>query len=80
MERKRLRTAFMFVVVLGLIISVVGKMAATGMGLGETAIMALDSAFLVFIMLFFVAIAVSEQDFSKDEQDQPEAESDSSLY
>lgn len=80
MERKRVATAFMIVSCLGIIITAVGRFAAIGVGLGETAYIAFDSTFAVFIMLFFIAIAMIGQDSTEDEKDQPEAEQDSSLY
>lgn len=80
MERKRVGTAFMVVVCLGIIITTVGRFAALGIDQGGTAYRAFDTAFLCFVMFFFIVIAVFGQDFSKDEQNQPEAELDSSLY
>ncbi|TFH00530.1 MAG: hypothetical protein E4H14_19550 [Candidatus Thorarchaeota archaeon] len=80
MERKRLGTAFMIVSCLGIIITAVGRFAAIGVGLGETAYIAFDTTVAGFIMLFFITIAVFGQDFSKDEQNQPDEEMGSSLH
>jgi len=70
----------MIVSCLGIILTTVGSFVASGLELGALANMEINTAILGFIMLFFITIAVFEQDFSKDEQNQPEAESDSSLY
>jgi len=64
---------------LGIIIAGLGNFIALGVYIGETAYIAFDNTFLIFIVLFFITIAVFGQDFSKDKQNQPEAESDSSL-
>ena len=80
MERKRLGTALMIVSCMGVIIAAVGKFVASGVGLGETAIIAFDTTFLFFICFFFVSMAVFGQDNPEDEQNQPEAELDSSLH
>jgi len=79
MERKRVATVFMIVSCIGIIITTVGRFVALGVDQGGTAYRAFDTGFLCFIMLFFIAIAVFGQDFSKDEQNQPEVELDSSL-
>ena len=70
----------MIVSCLGIILAAVGKSVAFGLELGETAYIAFDTTFLIFICLFFIATAVIGQDYSKDEQNQPEAELDSSLH
>lgn len=70
----------MFVSCLGVIIAVVGKFVAFGLHLGETAYMVIDTTVLSSIMFFIITIAVFGQDYSKDEQNQPEAELDSSLH
>ena len=70
----------MIVSCLGIIIAGIGRFVTLGVDLGVTAYFAFDTTFLIFIVLFFVAIAVFEQDSSKNEQNQPEAELDSSLY
>ena len=80
MERKRVGTVLMIMSCLGIIIAGIGRFVTLGVDLGETAYIAFDTTFLIFIVLFFIAIAVFEQDFSKNEQNQPEAELDSSLY
>ena len=70
----------MIVSCLGIIIAAVGRFVTLGVDIGETAYIAFDTTFLIFIVLFFIAIAVFGQDYSKDEKNQPEAELDSSLY
>ena len=80
MERKRVGTALMIVSCLGVIIAAVGRFVTLGVAIGETAYISFDTIFLFFIVLFFIAIAVFGQDSSKDEQNQPEAELDSSLH
>jgi len=80
MERQRVAIAFMGVVCLGIIITTVGRFVASGIDQGGTAYRAFDTAFLCFVIFFFIVIAVFGQNFSKDEQNQPEAELDSSLF
>ena len=70
----------MIVSCLGIIIAGVGRFVTLGVDIGEIAYIAFDTTFYIFIVLFFIAIAVLGQDYSKDEQNQPEAELDSSLY
>ncbi|MGY5871129.1 MAG: hypothetical protein RTV72_02690 [Candidatus Thorarchaeota archaeon] len=79
MDRKRVVTASLIVLFVGLIITTVGSMIASGVDQGGTTYQALSTASVCFIMLFFIVIAVFEQDFSKDEQNQSQTESDSSL-
>jgi hypothetical protein len=80
MNRKRVGTTLMVISCLGIILTTVGSFVASGLELGALANMEINTAVLSFIMLFFITIAVFGQDFSKDEQIQPEAELDSSLY
>ena len=80
MERKKVGTALMAVSCLGVILAGVGKFVALGIDIGGTAYIAFDNTFLLFIVLFFMAIVVFGPDNSKDEQNQPEAELDSSLH
>jgi len=80
MERKRVGTGIMIVSCLGIILAAVGRFLTMGVDIGETAYIAFDTTFLIFIVLFIIAIAVFGQDSPKDEQNQPEAELDSSLH
>jgi TM2 domain-containing membrane protein YozV len=80
MERKRLVTALMIVLCLGIIIAGIGKFVAMGISMGEVAYIAFDATFQSFIVLFYIALAVFWKDLSNGEQDPSEIDQDSSLY
>ncbi len=78
MKRERVVTASMIVLLLGAIITTVGMMIASGVDQGGTAYKALSTASM-FFWLFSVVMIVFLPENSKDEQNQSQPESDSSL-
>ncbi len=77
-DRKRVVTACIIVTGLGTIISIVGMMIASGIDQGGNLYDTLYTAFMVFWVLSIVSIAFYP-DPSKAEQNQSQAEMDSSL-
>ncbi len=70
----------MSVMCLGAVLSTVGMMIASGVDQGGTIYDAFRTASLFFVSLSVVGMAVFYPDLFKDEQNQSQAEPDSSLF
>ncbi len=79
MERRRVGIAFMSVMCLGVVLTTVGLIIASGIDQGGTVYDAFHTASLFFVFLSVAGMIVFWPDLFKDEQNQSQAEPDSSL-